>query len=139
VEGNGGLAVGVPTRLTTREGRKFAFTVGIAFLVLAAISAWRGHHLPPRILGALGGVLLLAGVLIPGRLSRVHHWWMALANAISKVTAPIVVGGAYFVVLSPIGALMRLFGRNPLRHRERNGGYWMPASSDGRSNLETQF
>ena len=129
----------VPARLTAREGRKFAFTVGIAFVVLGALSAWRGHHLPPRILWALGGALLLAGVLIPGRLSRLHRWWMSLANAISKVTAPIVVGGAYFIVLSPIGGLMRLVGRNPLRHRERDGGYWMPASSNGRSNLENQF
>ena len=129
----------VPARLTPREGRKFAFTVGIAFVVLGAISAWRGHHLPPRVLWALGGLLLLAGVLVPGRLSRLHHWWMSLANAISKVTAPIVVGGAYFIVLTPIGALMRLFGRNPLRHRERDGGFWAPAPSGGRSNLETQF
>jgi Saxitoxin biosynthesis operon protein SxtJ len=131
--------VAVPARLTAREGRRFAFTVGIAFLVLAAISAWRGHHLPPRIMGALGAALLLAGIVMPGRLSRVYRAWMGLASAISKVTAPIVIGAMYFVVLSPIGALMRLFGRNPLRHRERNGGYWLPAASGGRSNLENQF
>ena len=129
----------VPARLTAREGRRFAFTVGIAFLVLGALSAWRGHELPPRIMWTLGGALLLAGVLIPGRLGRLHHWWMALGNAISKVTAPIVVGLAYFVMLSPIGALMRAFGRNPLRHREDGGGFWMPSPSGGRSDLESQF
>jgi hypothetical protein len=113
--------------------------VGIAFVVLAAISAWRGHYLPPRVLGALGAALLLAGVVVPGRLSRVYRAWMGLASAISKVTAPIVVGAMYFVVLSPMGALMRLFGRNPLRHRERDGSFWVPAPSGGRSNLENQF
>jgi hypothetical protein len=131
--------VAVPTRLTTREGRKFAFTVGIAFLVLGTISAWRGHHLPPRIMWGLGGGLVLAGIFVPGRLTRLNQWWMALANAISKVTGPIVLGVAYFVVLSPIGAFLRLIGRNPLRHREREGGFWLPAPSDGRSNLDTQF
>ena len=129
----------VSARLTAREGRKFAFTVGIAFAVLGALSAWRGHHLPPRILWALGGLLILAGVVVPTRLTRVHTWWMALAHAISRVTAPIAVGGVYFIVLSPIGGLMRLFGRNPLRHQERDGGFWMPAPSGGRSNLENQF
>ena len=129
----------VPARLTAREGRRFAFTVGIAFLVLAALSAWRGHHLPPRILGGIGAALLLAGVVVPGRLSRVYRAWMGLASAISKVTAPIVVGAMYFIVLSPIGTLMRLFGRNPLRQRERDGGFWVPAPSGGRSNLENQF
>ncbi|HVP05614.1 MAG TPA: SxtJ family membrane protein [Dehalococcoidia bacterium] len=129
----------VPTRLTAREGRKFAFTVGAAFLVLGALSAWRGHHLPPRILWAMGGLLLLAGLVVPGRLSGVYRWWMGLASAISKVTSPLVFGAGYFIVLTPVAALMRAFGRNRLRHKKRNGGYWVPVASGGRSNLETQF
>jgi len=139
MERNGGLAVAVPTRLTAREGRKFAFTVGIAFLVLGALSAWRGHYWAPRVLWALGGVLVLAGIFVPARLTRVNQAWMGLANAISKVTAPIVAGAVYFVVVTPIGVLLRLVGKNPLRHRERDGGFWVPAPSGGRSNLETQF
>ena len=131
--------MGVSARLTPREGRKFAFTVGIAFLVLGAISAWRGHYFPPRILGILGGTLLAAGLLVPGRLSGVHRSWMALATAISKVTQPIVIAAVYLLVMTPISGLIRLFGRNPLRHPERDGGFWMPASSNGRSDLENQF
>jgi hypothetical protein len=125
--------------LTAREGRKFAFTVGIAFVVLGTISAWRGHHLPPKILWSLGGVLLLAGIVVPGRLSGVNRAWMGLATAISKVTAPIMVSAVYFLVLTPIGLVARLLGRNPMRHRDRQGGFWMPAASNGRSDLETQF
>src|ERR1051326_2928088 len=115
--------MGVSTRLTPKEGRRFAFTVGGAFLLLAALSWWRGHYLPPRIMGAIGVALVLAGVVAPGRLGRVHQSWMALANGISRVTAPIAVGAVYFVVLTPIGVLMRLIGRNPLRHRAQNGGF----------------
>jgi hypothetical protein len=131
--------VGVPARLTAREGRKFAFTVGIAFVVLGAISAWRGHQLPPRILWVLGGAFLAAGLLVPGRLSGVNRAWMALATAISKVTAPIMVSAVYFLVVTPLGVVTRLVGRNPLRHPERDGGFWIPASSGGRSDLENQF
>jgi len=129
----------VRARLTPQEGRRFAFTVGIAFLVLGGISAWRGHQLPPKIIWGLGGALLLAGVFVPGRLTGVYNGWMKLATAISKVTAPIMVGAVYYLILTPIGGLMRLLGRNPLRHREQNGGYWLPATGDGRSDLETQF
>jgi hypothetical protein len=133
------MAMAVPARLGAREGRRFAFTVGTAFIVLGAISAWRGHQIPPRVLWALGGPLLMAGLLVPGKLSYVHHYWMALGHAISKVTAPIVVGAMYFLVLTPVGAVMRLFGRNPLRHREKDGGFWVPVPSRGKSNLESQF
>jgi hypothetical protein len=129
----------VSTRLTVREGRRFALTVGGAFLVLGTISAWRGHHLPPLVMWTLGGALIVAGLLVPGRLSGVHQAWMALARAISRVTAPIIISAMYFVVLTPSGVLMRVFGRNPLRHPEHDGGFWQPVASDGRSDLETQF
>ena len=129
----------VRARLTPKEGRKFAFTVGLAFLVFGGISAWRGHVLPPRILWSLGGALLVAGVLVPGRLGTIYGWWMALGRAIGKVVSPIVIGAMYFIVISPIGILLRAVGRNPLKHPERDGGFWMPAASDGRSDLETQF
>ena len=129
----------VRTRLTARQGRRFAFTVGIAFLVFGAISVWRGHELPPRVLWTLGSGLLLSGIFIPSRLGRVYGAWMAFGHAISRVTAPIVVGAMYFLVLSPIGIVIRLFGRNPLHHRGRNGGFWLPVRSDGRSDLDTQF
>lgn len=133
------MAQRIPARLTAREGRRFAFTVGVAFLVLGALSLWRGHFLAPRVLGIVGAALVLAGVLVPARLGPVYRVWMGLARGISKVTTPIALGLVYYVVLSPIGVLMRLFGRNPLRHREREGGFWMAASSGGRSNLEMQF
>lgn len=133
------MALGVPARLTPWEGRKFAFTVGTAFLVLAALSAWRGHYVPPRILGTVGGAFLTVGLLVPQKLSGVHRLWLGLGHAIAKVTSPIVVGALYFLVLTPVGALIRLTGRNPLRHPECNGGFWLPASSDGRSDLESQF
>lgn len=139
MERNGRLAVGVSARLTPREGRRFAFTVGAAFLVLASISAWRGHYVPPRIFAALGAAFLAAGVAVPGRLSGVHRLWTSLGIAVSKVTSPIVIAAVYFLVITPIGGVIRLFARNPLRHPERDGGFWIPSASDGRSDLESQF
>jgi hypothetical protein len=133
------LDVAIRTRLTPQEGRRFAFTVGIAFLVVGAFSAWRGHDLAPRILWTLGGILLVSGLVIPGRLGPVYRAWMRLGFAIGKVMSPIVVGAMYFVVVTPVGVVLRVLGRNPLRHPERDGGFWMPASSDGRSDLDTQF
>lgn len=129
----------VRARLTTAEGRRFAFTVGLAFVAIGGISWWRGHETVPKVLWLLGGALLLAGVVVPTRLGRIYGWWMALGHAIHKVVQPIVIGAMYFVVITPVALLLRMIGRNPMKHPEREGSFWMPAASDGRSDLETQF
>ena len=133
------MAEGIPARLTSREGRRFALPVGGVFLVLAGVSAWRGHQVPPRVLASLGALLILAGALVPSHLGPVYRAWMRLAHILSRITTPIFMGVVYFVVLTPIGWLMRLFGHDPLRHPDRDGGFWVSAPSGGRSDLVRQF
>jgi len=133
------VAAGIPARLTPAEGRKFAFPVGAAFLALAALTWWRDAAILWRVFSGLGGLLIVAGLVVPGKLGPVYRAWMALAHAISKVTTPIFMGVVYFVVLTPIGLLMRLVGRKPLVHPEQDGGFWRAAPSGGRADLERQF
>jgi hypothetical protein len=64
---------------------------------------------------------------------------MGLAHAISKVTTPIFLSAVYFLVFTPIGLFMRLLGRNPMKHADRDGGFWVSSSSAGRSDLRNQF
>lgn len=120
------------------QGRKFGVTVGLAFALLATISWWRGHHLPVYLLGALGGLLIVAGLLIPRRLGPVERAWMQLAVLISKVTTPVFMGVVYFLVLLPVGLVMRAFGRNAVRHQPVNDSYWAPRS-DARGTMLNQF
>jgi hypothetical protein len=115
MEGDVRLAHGIPARLTPAEGRKFAFTVGAAFLVLAGILWWREVHTVARVLGGIGIVLGLLGVVIPGSLGPVYRAWMGLALLISKVTTPIFMGLVFFVSITPIALLMRLFGKRPMK------------------------
>ena len=133
------MAEGIPARLTPAEGRKFGYTVGAAFAVLAAITWWRGHELFMQIFGTLAAMLVLAGALIPGRLGPVFKAWMGFAHAISRVTTPIFLAIVFFLVIGPIGIVMRLIGRNPLRHgRGGAGSFWVTRSSN-RGTMSNQF
>lgn len=134
------MATGIPARLTAAQGRRFGLTVGVAFLVIAAIPLWREHYTTAAVLAAIGSLLALAGLAIPTWLGPIERGWMRLAHVISKVTTPIVMGIMYLVVLTPFGLGRRLFGGNPLEHRPDDGGFWRtrPASR-GRSNLSRQF
>lgn len=134
------MATGLPARLTSAQGRRFGLTVGAAFLLFAGISWWRGHPTSTTVLGALGGGLVLAGLVIPTYLGPVERAWMKLAHVISKVTTPIVMGVMYLVVLTPVGLLRRALGGNPMVHRQHETGYWKTRPEGQRSgNLTRQF
>jgi len=134
------LAAGIPARLTAAQGRRFGLTVGIAFLVIAAIVLWREHYKTAIVFGALGALLVLAGLLVPTRLGPIERGWMQFAHAISKVTTPIVMGIMYLVVMTPFGIGRRLFGGNPLEHRPDEQGFWRSRPAERRrSNLSRQF
>jgi hypothetical protein len=137
------LAHSIPARLsqvyTAAAGRKFGFTVGVAFGVIAVIAWWRGHPIPATGLGALGGALILAGLVIPTTLGPVERSWMKLALLISKVTTPVFMGVIYFVVLTPVGVVRRIFGANALVHRGGAHGVWFDRTATGRSSLERLF
>lgn len=111
----------------------------MAFGVLAGIGFWRGHVVLPGALAAIGGLLAIAGLAIPGRLGPVHDTWMRGAHAISKVTTPLFLSIVYLLVLTPAGLLMRLLGRDPLEHRESDAGYWIVRKPGEGSNLDRQF
>jgi hypothetical protein len=138
MEGELGLAHRISTRLSPAEGRKFAFTVGLAFLALAGIAWWRANPTTATVLATLGGLLLLAGLLAPGKLGPVYRGWMGFALLLSKVTTPVFMGVVYFVVLTPFGVVRRLLGKNAIAHTPVGDSYWYEHAKR-RSDLTHQF
>lgn len=113
-------------RLSNAELRKFGLTVGAAFLVLGAISWWRGHELPPRIMWTVAGLLMVPGALAPALLRPVHRGWMALALVLGHVNTRIILTALFYLVFTPIGLIMRLF-RDPLNRslRDHSDTQWI--------------
>ena len=135
------MAVAIPTRLSAAAGRKFGLTLGIAFGVLTAILWWRERETVATITAVLSVSLILAGLLIPTMLGPVERGWMAFAHAISKVTTPIFMGIVYYVSIAPIGLVMRVAGRNPMKRSESADGFWIDRKqgADRRSDMHRQF
>lgn len=126
------------TEFTASEGRRFAFPVGGAFLLLALVLWWRERTALMWIAAAAGTSLALSGALVPARLGPIYRGWMRLAQVISKVTTPIFMAVVYFGVFTPFGWLMRLFGGRPIVHRVEGHGYWR-SRTDRESDLRRQF
>jgi hypothetical protein len=112
--------------LATAELRKFGLTVGAAFVVLGGVSWWRGHELPPRVLWILGGALFVPGLVAPALLRPVHRAWMAFAHVLGHVNTRIILSVLFYLVMTPVGLVMRLF-RDPLNRsmRDTQGSQWI--------------
>lgn len=135
------MATRVSAGLSATEGRHFGLTVGAAFLALAGLSGWRGRPRQALVFGGLGGLLVLAGLVVPSKLGPVVRAWSGLAHVMSKVTTPIFLGIVYFVVLMPVGLLMRVFGRRPLDRSPALASWWITRAPETRqrADLERQF
>jgi Saxitoxin biosynthesis operon protein SxtJ len=132
------MADDVPVGLSRAEGRSFGLTVGAAFVVLAVIGVLR-HVTMPLVLGSLGGVLIAGGLMVPGWMVPVRSAWMRLAHGISRVTTPIVMGLIFFLALTPIGLVRRLFGKDTVRRSGAPDTYWKPRAGAPASDMKRQF
>ena len=134
------MAASRPVRLTPAEGRKFGLLVGGAFLLLGVL-LWRRTHLTAAYVAAtLAVALIVGGLAVPAQLGPVYRAWMALAKAISKVTTPVFMSVIFFLVLTPAGILVRLFGHRPLTRSRGGPSYWQSrAPGSRRGDLDHQF
>lgn len=123
-----------------QQGRKFGLTLGAAFAALAVLAWWRGRHVSLEVTATLSALLIVGALVIPARLLVVERGWMRLAELMSAVTTPVFLGIVYYVVFTPIGLVMRLFGRQPMRRADVNGSLWIARAPDGaHSDLRRMF
>jgi xanthine/uracil permease len=123
-----------------RQGRRFGLTLGVAFLVIAGILAWREHPLGWRIVAGIASALVLGGLIVPTAMLPVERGWMRFAHLLSRVTTPIVMGILFFVIITPLGLLRRAFGKHGLPRGRPGESMWTerpPGSRQG--DLKRQF
>lgn len=123
--------------VTLPTDRKFGFVFVVVFL-LAAFSLYRhGHSLYWLFIG-LAALTLLIALVKPGLLRPANKAWMALGLLLSKIVTPVVLAVLFFVIFSPIGLIMKAFGRDAMRRKisAATSSYWIvrdPPGPDGAS------
>jgi hypothetical protein len=112
------------------ELRKLGLTVGAAFAVLGAISWWRGHVWPPRVMWTIAVLLMVPGALFPAVLGPVQRGWMKFALVLGHYNTRIILTVLFYLVMTPVGLVMRLF-RDPLDRslKEQRDTQWVKRES----------
>ena len=93
-----------------RALRRFGFAVGLVVLLLGCFLLWRqrGASWP---LISIGTVLVVAASFVPSILKWVHGPWMIMAVVLGWIVTRILLTLVFFLVVTPLGLLQRLFGK----------------------------
>lgn len=120
----------VTARKSFRAEREFGLIVGGVLVLLSLWWLYRGKfHDLRQVTLPLGALLVVLGLLLPRTLVWPNKAWMALAEALSFVTTRIILAFVFFVIVTPIGFVKRLFGWDPLHRRApATDSYWRPYS-----------
>lgn len=109
---------------------------GVVFaIVFAIIAAWPLMHGGP-VRGWAAGIAVafaVVALVIPRILAVPNRLWMKLGLLMGKVVAPIALGILFFLVFTPTGLLMRLFGKDPLKLKREPAAatYWVNREPPG--------
>jgi len=111
-----------------RALRSFGCVVGSACIVVGAALGWWQLSLWMGIVpSSVGVVLILLGLAIPQFLRQVHYVWMAAAIVMGYIMTRVLLTVVFYLLLTPLGLLMRLFGSDPMRRKiDRTAStYWI--------------
>jgi len=120
------------TPVESSSDRSFGLVFAGFFAILAAYNGWRlGGRWPVYL--AIAAVFLALALLRPQVLAPLNRLWAKLGQLLAMVVSPIVLGLMFFLVVTPVGLLMRLVGKDPLRLRRESGAgsYWIVRQPPG--------
>ena len=122
-----------------RKLRQFGFIalVGFGLLALLAWKEWAifsfglgSWRLPlVQIFGGLAGISLFFSLVFPRANLPLYVGLTIVALPIGFVLSYVIMGTIFYLIIAPIGIVMRLFGKDPMnRHFEPAAGtYWVDA------------
>jgi Saxitoxin biosynthesis operon protein SxtJ len=133
----------MPTPFTSRrELRQFGLTLGLLLASLfGLVFPWlAGRSFPfwPWVVASLLAGLALFGT---GFLAPIFWAWMKVVGVLNWISTRAVLGLAFYVVVVPMGSLMRLFNNDPLRRdwSDEAASYRVPTEVPPKDHMERPF
>jgi len=125
-----------------RELRRFGMAAGalVVALVWFLLPRWRAVPRPAWAFGAGLGLIAL-GLVWPRALYPLHRAWRPIGRLLALVNTWLLLGIVFFVVVAPLGAILRRVGR--LQYRDgfdpRAASYRVDVERTHVTNLEEPF
>lgn len=112
--------------------RAFGLVFAGVFFVIAGWPLLHGGALRWWAVGVALGFVLVA-LAKPALLASLNRLWLKLGLLLGKVVSPIALGILFYGVFTPLGAVVRLTGKDSLRLKfdSEADSYWIPREPPG--------
>ena len=122
----------LPLKLPTN--RKFGWFFTAVFAAVAAYAYWEGWPTVTFVSIFFAIMFASATFLAPQTLAPLNRLWYGLGVLLGRLVNPIVLGVIFFVLITPVSLVTRVFGRDELKMKKRNvASYWVDRSPPGPS------
>ena len=120
------------------SNRSFGVVFFIVFLLIALYPLLKNQEI--RIWSLLISVIFLfLGLRNSAILTPLNKLWFIFGIFLGKIVSPFIMGIIFFLVVTPIGLLMRLFGKDLLNLKyNKNNTYWIEKKGP-KSLMKNQF
>ena len=120
------------------SNRSFGIVFFVVFLIIAIYPLT--HSGDVRLWSVIFSIVFLVlGLLNSKILTPLNKLWFKLGIFLGKIISPIVMGIIFFLVVTPIGLIMRLLGKDVLSLKyNKNKSYWIEKKGP-KSIMKNQF
>jgi len=130
-------------KATTRKMlRSFGLTIGGLLIAIAAFLYWK-EHAAAIYFAVPGGLLALAGLIIPMQLKQLYWGWMSIALVIGFFMTRIILSIVYYLVFTPAAMIAKILGKDLIDAAvDKNAkSYWQkrPEVKYDASSTENQY
>jgi len=114
-------------RTEAQEAKRFAIIVTILLAAWGGWLLWRHRSTGAWIAFSGGAIALVMSLALQPIWLRFFRLWMKFAEVLSWVMTRVILSLCFYLVVTPIGLAMRLFGKRPLDLRFKDGkpSYWV--------------
>ncbi len=104
------------------------------FVVFLGLGLWplTNDNSPNIYLIIISIIFLILGLLNSKLLSPLNSFWIKFGELLGKIIAPVVMAIIYFLILTPISLMVRLFGKDLLgvKFSKQLKTYWIKRKKD---------
>ena len=121
------------------SNRSFGIVFFVVFLLIALYPLTYSGEI--RIWSVLTSLIfLILGLLNSKILSPLNKLWFKFGIFLGKIVSPFIMGIIFFLVVTPIGLIMKLLGKDllNLKYNSNNKSYWIEKNGP-KSKMKNQF